>query len=42
MPRPNRMLRILTLFDLTRPVLTPELLMAELGASRASKNTDNT
>jgi DNA-binding IclR family transcriptional regulator len=40
MPRANRMLRILSLFDLTRPVLTPELLMAELGVSRASVYRD--
>ena len=30
------MLRILGLFDLGRPVITPEWLMAELGVSRAS------
>lgn len=40
MPRANRMLSILSLFDLTRPVLTPELLMAELGTSRASAYRD--
>ena len=40
MPRANRMLRILSYFDLTRPVLTPELLMAELGTSRASAYRD--
>jgi DNA-binding IclR family transcriptional regulator len=40
MPRANRMLRILSYFDLTRPVLTPELLMAELGVSRASVYRD--
>jgi DNA-binding IclR family transcriptional regulator len=34
------MLRILNLFDLTRPVLTPELLTAELGTSRASAYRD--
>lgn len=40
MSRPNRMLRILSLFDLTRPVLTPELLMSEFGTSRASAYRD--
>jgi DNA-binding IclR family transcriptional regulator len=32
----HRILRILGLFDLSRPVITPEWLMAELGVSRAS------
>ncbi|MDB5965027.1 MAG: hypothetical protein JWQ72_1527 [Polaromonas sp.] len=32
----NRMLRILGLFDLSRPVITPEWLMEALGVSRAS------
>ncbi|MDB5930293.1 MAG: Helix-turn-helix, type 11 domain protein [Polaromonas sp.] len=36
MPSTHRMLRILGLFDLSRPVITPEWLMKELGASRAS------
>ena len=36
MPSASRMLRILGLFDLSRPVITPEWLMAELGVSRAS------
>ena len=36
MPSTNRMLRILGLFELSRPVITPEWLMNELGVSRAS------
>ena len=36
MPATNRMLRILGLFDLSRPVITPEWLMEQLGVSRAS------
>lgn len=36
----NRMLRILGLFDLSRPVITPEWLMEELGVSRASVYRD--
>ena len=36
MPSASRMLRILGLFDLGRPVITPEWLMAELGVSCAS------
>lgn len=32
----HRLLRILGLFDLSRPVITPEWLMEELGVSRAS------
>ncbi len=36
----NRMLRILGLFDLSRPVITPEWLVEQLGASRASVYRD--
>ncbi|WP_411879687.1 IclR family transcriptional regulator [Polaromonas sp. YR568] len=36
----NRMLRILGLFRLERPVITPEWLMQELGVSRASVYRD--
>ena len=36
MPSASRMLRILGLFELGRPVITPEWLMAELGVSCAS------
>jgi DNA-binding IclR family transcriptional regulator len=36
----NRMLRILGLFNLERPVITPEWLMQELGVSRASVYRD--
>lgn len=36
----NRMLRILGLFDLNRPVITPEWLVEELGVSRASVYRD--
>ena len=36
MPSTNRMLRILGLFELSRPVITPEWLMETLGVSRAS------
>ena len=36
MPSTNRMLRILRLFKLSRPVITPEWLMESLGVSRAS------
>ncbi|MCZ8285680.1 MAG: HTH domain-containing protein, partial [Bacteroidia bacterium] len=34
------MLRILGLFNLSRPVITPEWLMQELGVSRASVYRD--
>ena len=36
MPSTSRLLKILGLFDLSRPVITPEWLMEELGVSRAS------
>ena len=36
----NRMLRILGLFDLERPVITPEWLVKKLGVSRASVYRD--
>ncbi len=36
----DRMLRILGFFDLSRPVITPEWLMAQLGVSRASVYRD--
>jgi DNA-binding IclR family transcriptional regulator len=36
----HRMLRILGLFNLSRPVITPEWLMQELGVSRASVYRD--
>ena len=36
----NRMLRILGLFDLERPVITPEWLVEQLGVSRASVYRD--
>ena len=32
----NRLLRILAMFDLSRPVITPEWLVEQLGVSRAS------
>lgn len=40
MPATNRMLRILGLFCLERPLITPEWLMEELGVSRASVYRD--
>lgn len=40
MPSTNRMLRILGLFALDRPVISPEWLVEELGVSRASVYRD--
>lgn len=40
MPRTNRILRILSLFNVTRPVVTPEELIREFGVSRASVYRD--
>lgn len=36
----NRVLRILGMFDLSRPVITPEWLVEQLGVSRASVYRD--
>ena len=40
MANANRLLRILGLFDLSRPVITPEWLVEQLGVSRASVYRD--
>lgn len=40
MANANRLLRILSLFDLSRPVITPEWLVEQLGVSRASVYRD--
>lgn len=40
MANANRLLRILAMFDLSRPVITPEWLMAQLDVSRASVYRD--